>query len=354
MAASLYENYNDHDIDPNSTLLIRICIRSIAQSRVQAVGSLAEGADAQGLVTRSEEPLSGHTAARGKAKKQHGDMTQDRVMSMSPDELVSLHKRVQQLELSNYGMLRRIYGDQVSAGPYVHFNGHDPASTPKTDAYRNRLFEHYQTMMEVARDPEMPDLQPASPDGARLLKTFQDCLAHITTSGERISHHSRKNSAHEHKLHSPQRSSPTLWKVDKKAVQAHRARLDQFKSGTRGQSTALTDYQLQLMLLEEQNQERLAIMQIQRQANTPPVFDPILYQAQLAALKVQNYRRLELQDAAQSEAIPAEANTDESMKSDFAMSESESPTTEVADRWRMRDKVVQLPTRDKDHAALRP
>lgn len=344
MAASLYPPaYNDHDIDPNSTVLIRICIKSIAQTRTQPTLSTTKP-DAAHHNTNSEEPRSGHTTHRGKAKNRHGDMTQGRVMSMSPNELVSLHKRVQQLELSNYGMLRRIYGDQVSAAPYVQFNGHDPASSTKTDVYRKRLFEHYQTMMEVARDPEMPDLEPASAEGARLLKTFQQEFARMTQTGSHSPRTSTLAKTHEHRLRSDQKQSRNAWRVDKKATQAHRARLEQFNTSSRGQSTALTDYQLQLMLLEEQNQERLAMMQAERQATAAPAFDPILYQAQLAALKVANHKRLEMRDMAQME---VDAGTNESVETDLDMSEGASPVDDATEGWRGRDRTVRLPTRDK-------
>jgi hypothetical protein len=350
MATSLHNStYGDLDIDPNSTLAIRVCIKSIARSRSQSLFSTTGSEQNQNEIMESGEALAEHIASRGKAKTTYSDMTLDRVMSMSPGELAALHKRVQQLELSNYGLLRRIYGAQISAAPYVQFNGHDPsASNDNSEAYRVLLFEQYQRMMTVARDPYMPDLEPASVEGNRLLKLFLFEFKRLTTA-----RHSSPQSPSS--AHSPLHARPSSRdshgrigsRVDKKATQAYKSRLEHINIGHRTQSTALTDYQVQLMILEEQNQKRLALMRSQRQNATTPAFDPILYEAQLAAIKVMNHKRIEQQLASPVEELHSPVDTDTSLTADTEMSGGDSPVIESIESPIIALQPIKLPARGR-------
>jgi hypothetical protein len=339
-------SFNDQDIDPNSTLVIRLCIRSIARSRAQSFSSTSE--QPQTLGVDPSQSLAVHVASHGKAKAMPGDMTRDRVMAMSPNELVLLHKRVQQLELSNYGLLRRIYGAQISANPYIQFTGQTPsADDTKSEAYRIRLFEQYQSMMADARSPRFPDLEPVSAESVRLLQLFESEYARATSPAQNSSRQQSPKSPITHKSMSELNWVRGSARVDKQVNQAYKARLQSLHAGGTHASKALTDYQIQLMMLEEQNQKRLTMMRIQREHDQSHTFDPILYEAQLAAIKVTNDRRLEMQNFACAGQIASPVETDESSVADTAMSNSVSPLVESIETPWPEERATKLLSRSR-------
>lgn len=345
----------DHgDIDPNSSQMIRICIDSIDQTRSPVSSSEFEFRRNQTPESRSESdnPVAEHHTRQGNAKSTSGDTSLDTVIIMRSDQLELLHRRVQQLELSNYGLLKRIYGAQISAAPYARFNGPSPVSTLEKvpESYRYRLYEQYQNMMTTARDPRSLGLTPVSVEGARLLQEYLAQVARLTPSQGEQHHEHRPRSRHKHGRNSS--------KIDKKNIQAYKLRLDCSNAGGRPpvqHSAALTDYQTQLMLLEEQNQQRLTMMRSQQQSQSPQLFNWIQYDTQLAALQASNEEQLRLHNLSPTSTLMSFASAspqDDVAKfsnpaSPIGVDQETPAEDEMAEALCGRPRRVKLPTRER-------
>ncbi|ETN44539.1 uncharacterized protein HMPREF1541_10209 [Cyphellophora europaea CBS 101466] len=285
---------SEGDIDPNSTLLIRLCISTVPASRRQHQLSDSENLAMRdhGTTFQSIDLLAEDDASHGNAKPAQNDTTRDQVMNMSLDQLELLCRRVQQLELSNYGLLKTIYGPQISAAPFSWFNGHSPASRLEvgSEAYRRLLYDQYRKMMSTARNPEIHHLQPTSPAGASVLREYQMQLTVQAQHqrDQRPNSEPKDQNREKSRLHAP-------FRVSKTALRAYKRHMDCWDAGIRRpfeQNTALTDYQIQLMALEEQNQRRLLAIHNHTESRDKEQFQMAQYEAQLSALKDMNDRQM--------------------------------------------------------------
>jgi hypothetical protein len=200
-----------------------------------------------------------------------GQLDLQQVMDMTLDQLEHLQERICQMEISNYGLLTRIYG---------RFNAHNQPfpivvasrlSTPDypergTPKHRRLLYTQYKNMLAIARDPTrcVSKEEPATASGAKALQDYQMQL--VLLAEQRRKHLKRKSedeSRSEREPRSPSFNAGQFKTIRKSAkvldVEPRPVILKQEGKEVVITNKALADYQQQLMLLEEQNRRRLQL-----------------------------------------------------------------------------------------------
>lgn len=236
------------------------------------------------------------------------DMTRDQVLQMPMLRVEQLRHRVQQLEVANFGLLKKIYGDQIDPNFLLSFS--DANLLLELDfgsfQYRESLFEQYRKMMSLARHPELGGVVPSTPEGSQLLQQY---MAQLVTLAQHQHDHLRvagfSNYALLHRPHKTTEIKRQPFKIDKAGQRNQKRRVDSFDRGIRSPiygNTALSDYQKQLAVLEQENQRRIADTSGDSPLFPRSVdFDLLGYDEQLQILKVRNEQRLK---EARAQAIP--------------------------------------------------
>lgn len=200
-------------------------------------------------------------------------LTLEDVLSMTLPQLDSFQDRVGQIEISNYGLLTRIYGRfPPGHGPFLLvITSRWTSSTfpePGSLQHRQLVFDQYQKMMEIAHDPTrcVDIVEPATARGAKALQDYQMQLALLAE--HKRAHMKRK---HQGKANAPHRPQPPP-RFDSGSFRAMQeqcrvldlepqpnGRMDHRNDRVIPNVTALSEYQQQLLLLEEQNKMRLLL-----------------------------------------------------------------------------------------------
>ena len=208
-------------------------------------------------------------------------MTLDDVLSMTLAQLENFQDRVGQLEISNHGLLTWIYGRfPPGRGPFpLVITSRWTSSTfpePGSLQHRQLVFKQYQKMMEIAHDPTrcVDIVEPATAHGAKALQDYQMQLA-------LLAEHKRARTKRKYQGQDtgPRRPRP-LPRFDSgsfKTMQEQcrvmdwdsqpNRRMDHRNDRVIPNITALSEYQQQLLHLEEHNKKRL-LMARQEQEKT--------------------------------------------------------------------------------------
>jgi hypothetical protein len=251
--ASPTSQLNNVNIDPEANLSIYLYLRDGSQCIPMS------------FPRKSRSPASPTTP---------GSPTQlslEHVMDMNLEQLDHLQERICQMEISNYGLLTRIYG---------RFNAHNQPfpivvasrlSTPDypeqgTTKHRRLLFSQYKNMLAIARDPTrcVSLEEPATASGAKALQDYQMQL--LLLAEQRRKHLKRKSedeSRPEREPRSPRIDTGLSRPIRKSSkvldLEPRPVILKQEGKEVILNNKALADYQQQLMLLEEQNRKRLQL-----------------------------------------------------------------------------------------------
>ena len=194
---------------------------------------------------------------------------------MTLEQLDSLQDRVGQMEISNYGLLTRIYGRfSLGHGPFPLIITSRRASPtfpePGSAQHRQLLFGQYQKMQEIAKDPSrcLSIVEPATARGAKALQDYQMQLALLAE--HRRAQMKRKHHGQDTAPRRPRpRPRPRLDCGALRAMQEQcqvldldpqpTTRIDHRNDRVIQNTTALSEYQQQLLFLEEQNRRRLLL-----------------------------------------------------------------------------------------------
>lgn len=210
------------------------------------------------------------------------ELNLERVMSMSLDQLDHLQERVSQMEISNYGLLTRIYGrfsSQSQPFPVVVASRLSSPEFPERGSTKHRrlLFTQYKNMLAIARDPTrcVSTVEPVTASGAKALQDYQMQL--LLLAEQRRKHLKRKSEDGTHSNQQPRspqfdagqfrtiRKSSKVIDLEPRPVMFTQEGKDIVLT-----NHALSDYQQQLMLLEDQNRKRLRMAkQEQNRARAP-------------------------------------------------------------------------------------
>jgi hypothetical protein len=195
----------------------------------------------------------------------------EQVMDMNLDQLDHLQERICQMEISNYGLLTRIYGRFSAHNQPFPIVVASRLSTPDypergTTKHRRLLFSQYKNMLAIARDPTrcVGLEEPATASGAKALQDYQMQL--LLLAEQRRKHLKRKSedeSRPEREPRSPRIDTGPFKPVRKSSkvldLEYRPVILKQEGKEVVLTNKALADYQQQLMLLEEQNRQRLQL-----------------------------------------------------------------------------------------------
>lgn len=239
------------DIDSNSSLLIRLCLSPSRPS------GHVPNEDIKDVFFHD---LLSEYRTRYYPTIMACDLTCQQLLAMPLEQLHVMHRRVQQLEASNYSLLKQKFGDQISVEPTWFFDTPTESSRCAFGSaqYRASLHQQYRKMMTIARQPTIPVLLPATIEGKQILRGHQrqrsiivqqqhglSCTAISPIRTQHIFHHARSNSQGK-----PHRVSKST----------HHASIRSISEVIRSPSqakAALSEYQVQLALLEQDNQKRL-------------------------------------------------------------------------------------------------
>ena len=199
-------------------------------------------------------------------------LTLEEVLKMSLGQLDRLQERVGQMETSMYGLLTRIYGCFPSdRQPFsLVFSSRMATSdipTLGSPQHRQLVFSQYKKMLTIAKDPTrtVDIARPSSARGARALQDYQMQLMLIAAQRKRPV--KRKQNEDDD---TPRRPPPPL-RTESEHFRAMQEScrvldlspgsppVDHRSDRAIHNATALSDYQTQLLLLEQQNKKRLLL-----------------------------------------------------------------------------------------------
>lgn len=107
-------------------------------------------------------------------------LTFDRVSDMTLSQLDHLQERVSQMEISNYGLLTRIYGrfpTDHQPFPVLIASRLSSSEFPERGSteHRQLIFCQYKNMLAIAQDPTrcVNSIEPATAQGAKALQDYQ-------------------------------------------------------------------------------------------------------------------------------------------------------------------------------------
>jgi hypothetical protein len=264
MPASRHEtSFSEVDIDPRANLAIHLYLRDGSQMLPES----PREADAQNDHPRTE--AYAERGQQGRSDDNPARLTLGKVSRMSLKQLDRLQDRVGQMEVSNHGLLTRIYGHfSGSRRPFpllVTCRTSDPNFPERgSPQHRQLLFSQYKKMVAILQDPtQCSDIvEPTSLRGARALQDYQIQLLQL--ADQRRALMKRK---YQGRSISPHRAAPIADPGSLKAMRENCGVLDfdprpvltidYRNDGMFHRGSAVADYQQQLKLLEEQNRKRL-------------------------------------------------------------------------------------------------
>jgi hypothetical protein len=190
-------------------------------------------------------------------RSQH-QLTLEAVLAMSLQQLEKLQNRVAEMEVSNYGLLTRIYGrfppDRRPFPLIITSRNSDP-SFPITGSspHRELVFKQYKNMSAISLDPTRC-VEMIEPPTARGAKALQDYQLQLLVLAEKRKAQMKRKYADQEVPTAPRAEPDSVREMQSKCgVFDLRPSLQNHRPG----SDALTEYQQQLKLLGEQNKKRL-------------------------------------------------------------------------------------------------
>ena len=279
MAASQDRNRNNSvDVDPEASLAIRLYLRE-GSRMLPDPQSDADGNHAHPRTLDQRDPDT--HGQFGNLSRKPNPMTLDDVLSMTFEQLDGFQDRVGQMEISNYGLLTRIYG-RFPLGrkpfPLVITSRWTSSTFPESGSSQHRqlVFKQYQKMMEIAHDPThcVDIIEPATAKGAKALQEYQMQLALLAE--HKRAHMKRKHQVQDNAPRRPQ-PPPRFDSGSLRAMQEQcrvldlepqpNLRMDHRNDRVIPTVAALTEYQQQLLLLEEQNKKRLLLARQEKESS---------------------------------------------------------------------------------------
>ena len=259
---------NSVDVDPEASLAIRLYLREGTRMLPDPPSDRSVSHDHAQMSDERDPDREGNFGIlpRGPASVSLKD-----VLSMTLPQLESFQNRVGQLEISNYGLLTRIYGRfPPGRGPFpLVVTSRWTSSTfpePGSIQHRQLVFNQYQKMMDIAHDPprSVDIVEPATAGGAKALQDYQMQLALLAE--HKRAHMKRKHQGEPNARRRP--SPPPRFESGSCREMQEQCRVQDLEPEPKGRMdhrndrvipnvTALTEYQQQLLLLEEQNKMRL-------------------------------------------------------------------------------------------------
>lgn len=253
MAKRCFDDLKEVDIDPDSSLAIYLWLKDCPMWESPVTSPIDENID-----PCLQDRTQARTHGRRSERPFTGALTLEKVLGMPMHKLELLQDKVTQMEKSNNGLLTNIYGTFPSDKqpfPMIMTSRHTSPDFPERGSYQHRqlVFSQFKNMMAIARDPTrcMDRIEPSTTRGARALQEYQMQLL-------LLEQHKRTEMLSQH-VQSPtsptKPTSPSNWKDGFHVLDL--GTKENIRRPDSHTSHALTDYQMQLVLLEEQNRKRL-------------------------------------------------------------------------------------------------
>ena len=270
MSGSQYPSFShDIDISPTSNLAIYLYLSEDARAPTSATSSRPK------LGANNTRTMSA-PAKQSKVHPLAGQLTLARVLDMRLEDLDALQTRVAQMEVSNREVLTRIYGrfpTNHQAFSMLFNSASSRSDLPEfgSSEHRQLLFTQYRKMLAIARDPprSVDIVEPATSRGAKALQDYQMQLT-ILAEQRQAQMKRKHNDEADAPARPPPRFDPGVFKAMRDQCRVIdfepkvHAPINHRNDRVIDNNQALTAYQQQLVLLEEQNQKRLLMAREQQ------------------------------------------------------------------------------------------
>ena len=265
MAKRSFDDLNKLHIEPESSLAIYLWL-SDCQSCTSPIASPVE--------EHAEWPEGGLMYQHGSTYTRlidpqtscpfTGALTLEKMMHLSMEQLELLEEKVAQMEVSNNALISRIYGKMASGQrpfPMIMASRKTSKEFPErgSSQHRQLILSQLKNMMSIAKDPlKCMDNLESPTRGARALQEYQMQLLILEQ------HKRTEMLAADFSDSHRQRRPPLIARATDPSTSDNTLRfldLGPKKMGRRSADSqtkhALSDYQTQLVLLEQQNRKRL-------------------------------------------------------------------------------------------------
>lgn len=267
MAKRSFDDLDKLHIDPDSSLAIYLWLRG-CQSGTSPRASPLEGHaewSACGLMYQ-------HGSGDIKLVDHHqpsrpftGALTLEKMMGLSVEHLELLEEQVAQMEVSNNALISRIYGSMTMGQrpfPMIMTSRKKATAFPKrgSSQHRQLILSQAKNMFSISRDPSkcMGHLEPPTSRGAEVLQEYQLQLLMLEQhkSTEILAADSSDSSLQQRPPLTSRATEPSASDKTFRFLSLGPKRVSR-RSADGETNHALSDYQTQLVLLEEQNRKRL-------------------------------------------------------------------------------------------------
>ena len=267
MAKRSFDDLNKLHIDPDSSLAIYLWLRGCQLGTSPRASPLEGHAkwSAYGLMYQHGSGDIRLVDHHQTPRPFTGALTLEKMMGLSEEHLGLLEEQVAQMEVSNDALISRIYGS-VTTGqrpfPMIMTSRETATAYPKrgSSQHRQLILSQAKNMFSISRDPSkcMGHLEPPTTRGAEVLQEYQMQLL-------MLEQHKRTEILSADFLDSSRQQRPALTSRATEPSTSDNAfrslglgpkRVSR-RGADRETNHALSDYQTQLVLLEEQNRKRL-------------------------------------------------------------------------------------------------